>query len=199
MSRIVVSQQKPSTGYRTGFVQSGYAIAARTRKFNDDYYNEQLRDPGPGRRQPRQHAEGQRRDEEEGVQPIENAAVAREEVPKVLDVRVPFQHRRREVSNQCYGRHPRAVDEAEPRSRPPQRERPDVGTEARTDETTHGSFSRFIWTCFGGGPEADLVEGMPPEPLPQIQSSKFYDNSKNLVVSNSQKLSNEILNLIGEK
>ena len=28
---------------------------------------------------------------------------------------------------------------------------------------------------------------------------KFYDNSKNLVVSNSQKLSNEILNLIGEK
>ncbi len=28
---------------------------------------------------------------------------------------------------------------------------------------------------------------------------RFYDNSKNLVVSNSQKLSNEILNLIGEK
>ena len=28
---------------------------------------------------------------------------------------------------------------------------------------------------------------------------KFYENSKNLVVSNSQKLNNEILNLIGEK
>ena len=91
--RVAACQQKPSTGYRTGFVQSGYAIAARTRKFNDDYYNEQLRDPGPGRRQPRQDAEGQRRDEEEAIQPIEDAAMAREQMPEVLDVRVAFQHR----------------------------------------------------------------------------------------------------------
>ena len=79
-------------GLSHGFVRFWrYAIAARTRKFNDDYYKgEQLRDPGPGRRQPRQHAEGQRRDEEEAVEPIQDAAVAREEMPEVLDVRVPF-------------------------------------------------------------------------------------------------------------
>ena len=104
--------KEPSTGYRTGFVQSGYAIAARTRKFNDDYYNEQLRDPGPGRRQSRQDAEGQRRDEEEGGQPIEDAAVAREEVPEVLDVRVALEHRRRQITNKGYRRDARAVDEA---------------------------------------------------------------------------------------
>ena len=83
------------------------------RKFNDDYYKgEQLRDPGPGRRQPRQDAKGQRRDEEEGVQPIQDAAVAREQMPEVLDVRVALEHRRREVSNKGYGRDARAVDEA---------------------------------------------------------------------------------------
>ena len=76
-------------------LDAGYAIAARTRKFNDDYYNgEQLRDPGPGRRQPRQDAEGQRRDEEEAIEPIQDPAVAREEVAEVLDVRVALQHRR---------------------------------------------------------------------------------------------------------
>ena len=72
----------------------------------------ELRDPGPGRRQPRQDAEGQRRDEEEGVQPVEDAAVAREEVAEVLDVRVALEHRRCQISNKGYGRDARAVDEA---------------------------------------------------------------------------------------
>ena len=90
------NQKRVCMGYRTGVVRFWrYAIAARTRKFNDDYYKgEQLRDPGPGRREPRQDAEGQRRDEEEAIEPIEDAAVAREEVPEVLDVRVALEHRR---------------------------------------------------------------------------------------------------------
>ena len=60
--------KEPSTGYRTVIVRFWrYAIAASTKKINDDYYNGQLRDPGPRRRQPRQDAEGQRRDEEEAI------------------------------------------------------------------------------------------------------------------------------------
>ena len=107
--------KEPSTGYRTVIVRFWrYATAARREKeINDDYYKgEQLRDPGPGRRQPRQDAEGQRRDEEEAIEPIQDAAVAREEVPEVLDVRVALEHRRRQISNKGYRRDARAVDEA---------------------------------------------------------------------------------------
>ena len=67
------------------------------------------------------------------------------------------------------------------------------------------------WPDLIGGPMQFLVYyqiGMDYRYLNQHKKSleyfnkikyKFYDNSKNLVVSNSQKLSNEILNLIGEK
>ena len=109
--------------------------------------------PGPGRRQPRQDAEGERRDEEKDRP---NAAVARSRCPWMSAS--CFSIDAAEVADSAIAA-TLAVDK-EPRSRPP-RANPDVGTEARAHQPRH----RPRW--FDGGRRVSSpTRSMPPEPFP---------------------------------